>query len=177
MKALILAGGRGKRLRPITDNIPKSLIQINKMPLIERSIKYLKKFGIDEIIVCSGYRGKKIEDFLERKKNFGCKIIYSNEKTPLGTAGAIKNAMKYVSDESFVVINGDIITNIDLRKILKKPNTIAANELKTKFGTMEIRNNKILKFNEKTDVENVWMNPGLYHLSGKSLKIYLIKEV
>ena len=74
MKALILAGGRGKRLRPITDNIPKSLIQINKMPLIERSIKYLKKFGIDEIIVCSGYRGKKIEDFLERKKNFGCKI-------------------------------------------------------------------------------------------------------
>ena len=89
MKALILAGGRGKRLRPITDNIPKSLIQINKMPLIERSIKYLKKFGIDEIIVCSGYRGKKIEDFLERKKNFGCKIIYSNEKTPLGTAGAI----------------------------------------------------------------------------------------
>ena len=65
MKALILAGGRGKRLRPITDNIPKSLIQINKMPLIERSIKYLKKFGINEIIVCSGYRGKKIEDFLE----------------------------------------------------------------------------------------------------------------
>ena len=171
MKALILAGGRGKRLRPITDNIPKSLIQINKMPLIERSIKYLKKFGIDEIIVCSGYRGKKIEDFLERKKNFGCKIIYSNEKTPLGTAGAIKNAMKYVSDESFVVINGDIITNIDLRKILKKPNTIAANELKTKFGTMEIRNNKILKFNEKTDVENVWMNPGLYHLSTDILKI------
>ena len=170
MKALILAGGRGKRLRPITDNIPKSLIQINKMPLIERSIKYLKKFEINEIIVCSGYRGKKIEDFLERKKNFGCNITFSHEKTPLGTAGAIKNAMKHVSDESFVVTNGDIITNIDLRKILKKPNTIAANELKTKFGTMEIRNNKILKFNEKTDVENVWMNPGLYHLSGKIIK-------
>ena len=83
-----------------------------------------KNLGIDEIIVCSGYRGKKIEDFLERKKNFGCKIIYSNEKTPLGTAGAIKNAMKYVSDESFVVINGDIITNIDLRKISSKEKNI-----------------------------------------------------
>ena len=65
-QVVVLCGGRGKRLRTITDNIPKSLIQINKMPLIERSIKYLKKFGIDEIIVCSGYRGKKIEDYLER---------------------------------------------------------------------------------------------------------------
>ena len=63
------------------------------------------------------------------------------------------------------MLNGDIVTNIDLKKILKKPNTIAANELKTKFGTMNIRNNKILKFNEKKDVTNVWMNPGIYHLS------------
>jgi len=171
MKALILAGGRGKRLRPLTDKIPKSLIPINKKPLIQYTIKYLKKFGINEIIICSGYKSKQIQNFLKKKKNFGCKIEYSVEKNPLGTAGAIKNAIKNLSDESFLVINGDIITNIDLKKILKKPNTIAANELKTKFGTMEIKNNKILKFNEKTDVQNVWMNPGLYHLSTGILKI------
>jgi len=171
MKALILAGGRGKRLRPITDKIPKSLIPINKKPLIQYTIKYLKKFGINEIIICSGYKSKQIQNFLKKKKNFGCKIEYSVEKNPLGTAGAIRNAIKNLSDESFLVINGDIITNIDLKKILKKPNTIAANELKTKFGTMEIKNNKILKFNEKTDVQNVWMNPGLYHLSTDILKI------
>ena len=171
MKALILAGGRGKRLRPLTDKIPKSLIPINKKPLIQYSINYLKKFGINEIIICSGYKSKQIQNFLKKKKNFGCKIEYSVEKNPLGTAGAIKNAIKNLSDESFLVINGDIITNIDLKKILKKPNTIAANELKTKFGTMEIKNNKILKFNEKTDVQNVWMNPGLYHLSTGILKI------
>ena len=171
MKALILAGGRGKRLRPITDKIPKSLIPINKKPLIQYTIKYLKKFGINEIIICSGYKSKQIQNFLKKKKNFGCKIEYSIEKSPLGTAGAIRNAIKNLSDESFLVINGDIITNIDLKKILKKPNTIAANELKTKFGTMEIKNNKILKFNEKTDVQNVWMNPGLYHLSTGILKI------
>ena len=171
MKALILAGGRGKRLRPLTDKIPKSLILINKKPLIQYSINYLKKFGINEIIICSGYKSKQIQNFLKKKKNFGCKIEYSVEKNPLGTAGAIKNAIKNLSDESFLVINGDIITNIDLKKILKKPNTIAANELKTKFGTMEIKNNKILKFNEKTDVQNVWMNPGLYHLSTGILKI------
>ena len=171
MKALILAGGRGKRLRPLTDKIPKSLILINKKPLIQYSINYLKKFGINEIIICSGYKSKQIQNFLKKKKNFGCKIEYSVEKNPLGTAGAIKNAIKNLSDESFLVINGDIITNIDLKKILKKPNTIAANELKTKFGTMEIKNNRILKFNEKTDVQNVWMNPGLYHLSTDILKI------
>ena len=171
MKALILAGGRGKRLRPLTDKIPKSLIPINKKPLIQYTINYLKKFGINEIIICTGYKSNQIQNFLKKKKNFGCKIEYSIEKSPLGTAGAIRNAIKNLSDESFLVINGDVITNIDLKKILKKPNTIAANELKTKFGTMKIKNNKILKFNEKTDVENVWMNPGLYHLSTDILKI------
>ena len=165
MKAIILAGRRGKRLRPITDKIPKPLIPINNMPLIERSIKYLKRYGITEIIISSGYKSNKIELFLKKKKNFGCKIIFSVEKTPLGTGGAIKKALKHIDDESFLVLNGDIVTNIDLRKILKKSNTVAANELKTKFGTMDIKNNKILKFNEKKDVTNVWMNPGIYHLS------------
>ena len=165
MKAIILAGGRGKRLRPITDKIPKPLIPINNKPLIERTIKYLKKYGITEIIISSGYKSNLIEKFLRKNKNFGCEIIFSIEKTPLGTGGAIKKALKHVKDESFVVLNGDIVTNIDLKKILKKSNTIAANELKTKFGTMNIKNNKILKFNEKKDVTDVWMNPGIYHLS------------
>ena len=171
MKAIILAGGRGKRLRPITDKIPKPLIPINDKPLIERTIKYLKKYGITEIIISSGYKSKLIEKFLKNKKNFGCEIIFSNEKTPLGTGGAIKKALKHVDEESFLVLNGDIVTNIDLKKILRKPNTIAANELKTKFGTMEIKKNKILKFNEKKDVSNVWMNPGIYHLSKNIEKI------
>jgi NDP-sugar pyrophosphorylase family protein len=165
MKAIILAGGRGKRLRPITDKIPKPLIPINKKPLIEWTIKYLKKYGITEIIISSGYKSNLIEKFLKKKKNFGCEIIFSNEKIPLGTGGAIKRALRYIDEESFLVLNGDVVTNIDLRKILKKPNTIAANELKTKFGTMDIKNNKILKFNEKKDVTDVWMNPGIYHLS------------
>ena len=82
MKALILAGGRGKRLRPITDKIPKPLILINNTPLIERSIKYLKKFGINDIIICSGYKSKQIENFLKKKRNFNCKIEFSIEKTP-----------------------------------------------------------------------------------------------
>lgn len=171
MKAIILAGGRGKRLRPITDKIPKPLIPINNKPLIERTIKYLKKYGVTEIIISTGYKSNLIEKFLKQKKNFGCDIIFSIEKTPLGTGGAVKKALKYVEENSFLVLNGDIVTNINLKKIMKKENTIAANELKTKFGTMDIKGSKILKFNEKKDVTNVWMNPGIYHLSTEIHKI------
>ena len=168
---MILSGGRGKRLRPLTDTIPKSLIPINNTPIIEWSIKYLKKFGITDIILCTGYKTKQIEDYLNKKNNFGCKIEYSVEKEVLGTGGAIKKAIKKISDKSFIVINGDIITNIDLKKIITKPNCVAAIELRTKYGTMKIRNRKIVKFNEKTSVENIWMNPGVYHLSVNIAKI------
>ena len=171
MKAMILSGGRGKRLRPLTDTIPKPLILINNTPIIEWSIKYLKKFGITDIILCTGYKTKQIEDYLNKKNNFGCKIEYSVEKEVLGTGGAIKKAIKKISDKSFIVINGDIITNIDLKKIQTKPNSIAAIELRTKYGTMKIKNNKIIQFNEKSVVKNIWMNPGIYHLDTNLSKI------
>jgi NDP-sugar pyrophosphorylase family protein len=171
MKAMILSGGRGKRLRPLTDTIPKPLIKINGIPLIEWSIKYLKKFGITEIILCTGYRSKQIENHLNKKNNLNCKIDYSIEKNALGTGGAIKKAIKKISDKSFIVINGDIITNIDLKKIQTKPNSIAAIELRTKYGTMKIKNNKTIQFNEKSVVKNIWMNPGIYHLDTNLSKI------
>jgi len=171
MKAMILSGGRGKRLRPVTDTIPKPLILINKRPLIEWKINYLKKFGIKDIIICSGYKGKKIKNYLSKKNNFGCNIEYSVESTPLGTGGAIKKAIKNITDRSFIVLNGDIITNINLKRIIVKPNSIAAIELRTNYGTMKIKNNKIIQFNEKTNVENIWMNGGIYHLSIDIAKI------
>ena len=83
MKALILAGGRGTRLRPLTDKIPKPLIPINNIPLIARSIEYLKKFQMTDIIICTGYKTKQIEMYVKKNKNFDCEITYSIEKTPL----------------------------------------------------------------------------------------------
>jgi len=171
MKAMILSGGRGKRLRPETDIIPKPLIQINKRPLIEWKINYLKKFGIKDIIICSGYKAKKIKNYLDKKNNFGCNIEYSVETSPLGTAGAIKKAIKNISEDSFIVINGDVITNINLKKMMAKSNSVAAIELRTNYGTMKIKNDKIIQFNEKTDVKNTWMNGGIYHLSTDIAKI------
>ena len=169
MKAIILAGGRGKRLRPITDYVPKPLIPIKNIPIIEWQIKYLKKFGISEIIVCSGYKTKMIENYLNNKK-LGIKITFSVEDKPLGTGGAIKKAGKKIKDRSFLVINGDTITNIDLKKLIKKNNAIAAIQLRTKFGILQTDKDKIMKFDEKKEIENLWMNAGIYHLNKETLK-------
>ena len=169
MKVIILAGGKGKRLRPITDYVPKPLIPIKNISIIEWQIKYLKKFGISEIIICSGYKTKMIENYLNNKK-LGIKITFSVEDKPLGTGGAIKKAGKKIKDKSFLVINGDTITNIDLKKLIKKNNAIASIQLKTKFGILQTDGNKIIKFDEKKEIENLWMNAGIYHLNKETLK-------
>jgi len=175
LKAVILAGGRGKRLRPITDYVPKPLVPLNNVPIIDWQIKYLKKFGINQIIICTGYKTEMIQHFLSVKDNFQIDIKFSIEKTPLGTGGAIKQAGKLVKDPSFFVINGDTITDIDLKKLSKKRNSIAAIELRTKFGIMETAEDKVTKFREKKEIPNVWMNAGIYYLEKKILKDLPIK--
>ena len=169
MKAIILAGGRGKRLRPITDYVPKPLIPIRNIPIIEWQIKYLKKFGISEVIICSGYKTEMIENYLKNKK-LGIKITFSIENKPLGTGGAIKKAGKKIRDKSFLVINGDTITNIDLKKVMKKENSIASIKLRTKFGILQTEQNKIIKFDEKKEIMDLWMNAGIYHLKKETIK-------
>ncbi|PJC50784.1 MAG: nucleoside-diphosphate-sugar pyrophosphorylase [Nitrosopumilales archaeon CG_4_9_14_0_2_um_filter_34_16] len=169
MKAIILAGGRGKRLKPITDYVPKPLVPIKNIPIIEWQIKYLKKFGIEEVIICTGYKQDMIKNYLNLKK-INMKITFSVEESPLGTGGAIKKAGKRINDKSFFVINGDIITNIDLKKLSKKQNSIASIELQTKFGILETKDDKIIKFKEKKEISGVWMNAGIYHLEKNILK-------
>jgi NDP-sugar pyrophosphorylase family protein len=169
LKAIILAGGRGKRLRPITDYVPKPLIPIKNIPIIEWQIRYLKKFGVNEVIICTGYKQEMIENHIVSKK-VGIEVKYSIEESPLGTGGAIKKAGKMIKDKSFFVINGDTITNIDLKKLSKIKNSVAAIELRTQFGILETENDKITKFKEKKEIHDLWMNAGIYHLSRDVLK-------
>jgi len=175
MKAIILSGGRGNRLKPITDYAPKPLIPINNKPIIEWQIKYLKNFGINDIIISIGYKYDQIENFLKIKKNLGISIKYSIEKIPLGTGGAIKKAAKLINGKSFFVMNGDVITNIDLKKLKSKMNSIAAIELRTKFGVLDTKDDKVLGFNEKKEIKNLWMNAGIYYLSKNIVKDLPIK--
>lgn len=119
MKAMILAAGEGKRLRPMTDIMPKALIAINGKTLLERAILKFKRIDIDEIVVNVHHFADQIEHFL-REQDFGIKIHISDEREKLlDTGGAVKKARKYLKgDEPFFVCNVDVISNINLMDML-----------------------------------------------------------
>lgn len=170
MKAFILTGGLGKRLKPITDHVPKPLVPVNNVPIIEWQIRHFKKFGIKEFVICSGYKNEQIRNYLKVKNNLGVKIHYSVEKTPLGTGGAIKNASRFIEEQNFFVINGDVITDLDPRLLQTKPNSIAVIPLRTAFGVVDIIRDKITRFHEKPKISDYWMNAGVYYLSKEITK-------
>ena len=170
MLVVILSGGRGKRLRPITDYVPKPLLTLNNIPLIEWQIKYCKKFGIKEFVICTGYKTEQIENYLKKKNNLDVKISFSIEKIPLGTAGAIKKAGIFIKDKSFFVLNGDVITNLNMNKLKTKLNSIATISLRTNYGVLDVSKDKVKKFNEKKNIDQLLMNAGIYYLSKNILK-------
>ncbi len=174
MKAIILSGGIGKRLKPITDYVPKSLVPLNNIPIIEWQIGYFKKFGINEFVICAGYKSKQIINYL-KPKEIGVKIDYSIEKKPLGTGGAIRNASRFIDGKSFFVINGDVITNLDPRSLRSNPNSIAVIPLRASFGVVNLNKDRVKRFEEKPEISNYWMNAGIYHLSKETLQ-YLPKK-
>jgi len=168
---VILAGGLGKRLRPLTSDRPKPMIQINKTPIIELQVKWLKKFGITDIIVLVGHLREKIKHHLADGKKFGVNISYIEENVPLGTGGALKNAKDHIiqngnSDPGFFVINGDILTNLDPFTISEKGSmTLALVPLKSTFGIVETNGDLVSKFVEKPYIEDRWVNAGVYYFS------------
>ena len=120
MKAMILAAGLGKRLKPLTNDIPKPLLKVGNQSLIERNIRSLLHYGFDEIVINVSYLGKMItEHVLEIFPNN--KIIFSEESEPLGTGGGIQNALKFLGDKPFMLINADIYHNINLAAIKTVP--------------------------------------------------------
>ncbi|URZ05220.1 sugar phosphate nucleotidyltransferase [Clostridium felsineum] len=118
MKAIVMAGGQGKRLRPLTCNLPKPMMPIGEKPVLLYIIELLKKHGIKEIGITLQYLSDEIMNYFEDGKKFGVSINYFIEESPLGTAGSVRNAEEFL-DETFIVISGDALTNIDLTKLLE----------------------------------------------------------
>jgi NDP-sugar pyrophosphorylase family protein len=118
MKAIILVGGQGTRMRPLTDHLPKNIVPLCGVPFLTYQIEYLKKAGIKEIVFSLGYRPADIRKIYGDGRRLKVKIHYALEKEPLGTAGAIKNAEKFVKGHPVVVLNGDILTDIPLKKMI-----------------------------------------------------------
>ncbi|MBA7467194.1 UTP--glucose-1-phosphate uridylyltransferase [subsurface metagenome] len=119
MKAVILVGGQATRLLPLTCNTPKAMVPVLNIPFLEYVIRYLSGHQIKDIILAQGYLAQPIEDYLGDGSQLGVKLNYVVEDTPLGTAGAVKNAERYL-DETFLMLNGDIFTDLDITAMIER---------------------------------------------------------
>jgi NDP-sugar pyrophosphorylase family protein len=167
LKGVILAGGFGKRLRPITDSCPKPMIKILDKPIIEWQIQFLAKNNIREIIICVGYLKEQIINHIASGSRFNVKVAYTVEEEPLGTGGALKNTYGLLKDEKdgFFMINGDILTNIDFKILAdkNKHNTLAVVPLTSPFGIVDFdEQQNVTGFKEKPNIVDKWINAGIY---------------
>jgi NDP-sugar pyrophosphorylase family protein len=117
MKAVILAGGKGSRLAPYTKVIPKPLMPIGDMPILEVLLRQLKRANVDEVILSVGHMASLLRAFFQEGERLGTRIRYSYENDPLGTAGPL--ALVGGLDETFLVMNGDVLTTLDFSELLK----------------------------------------------------------
>ena len=117
MKAVIMAGGEGSRLRPLTSNQPKPMVPIVGKPCMEHILELLKLHGFEEVIITVAFLPQAIRSYFGGGESLGIDISYSVEESPLGTAGSVRLASDKL-DETFVVISGDALTDIDLHKLV-----------------------------------------------------------
>src|SRR5690242_12964606 len=118
MKAVIMAGGEGTRLRPLTSNQPKPMMHLANRPMMEHIVQLLQRHGFDEIVVTLAFMPNAIRTYFGDGSEFGVRMVYATEEQPLGTAGSVRNAMDEL-DDRFLVISGDVLTDIDLSKIVE----------------------------------------------------------
>jgi mannose-1-phosphate guanylyltransferase len=181
LKAVLLVGGLGTRLKPLTDYMPKSIVPLLNRPVLEHTLAYLKHYGVEDVILTLNYLPEMIQAYFGDGKRCGVNLTYCIEKEPLGTAGAVKNAAAYL-DSSFYVLNGDLFTDMDLRHMLvfhrarKAAATISLTwvENPSAFGVVETDADRRVKaFIEKpppgTATTN-WINAGTYILEPEVLE-------
>ena len=176
MKAVIIAGGHGSRLRPLTYDIPKPIVPICNQPFLFHQIAWLKRYGIEEIILNLHYLSHTLEDTLGNGSRWGVKLHYTYESEPLGTAGAVKNAQALFDRDPMIVLNGDIFADLDLSALLKFHYahqglaTLALTKVKdpTAYGLISLdERHCITRFLEKPTPEEAivnTVNAGIYVL-------------
>jgi NDP-sugar pyrophosphorylase family protein len=176
MKAVILAGGLGSRLRPITYSIPKPLLPVGRRPIMEIQIEQLKRAGFNKLYIATGYRSELIEAYFRDGSDFGVEIIYSKEEKRLGTASPIKLLEEYL-DEPFLAMNGDVLVREDFSKIynhhlkFKYEMTVCVKDytIAIPYGVIEIDNGLIGEVREKPTL-NYFIAAGIYVLNPSILE-------
>jgi len=170
MKVVILAGGYGKRLKPYTENVPKSLLPVADRSILEWQLRWLKHYGFDEVLICAGYLKEKLVEEVGSGVKYGVRIGYAVEDEPLGTGGALKNAEHILApEEVFIVVNGDILTDLNPSLLLdalgqRDIGAIALTPLPSPYGIVKFDPDtlKIISFIEKPRIREYWINAGVY---------------
>jgi NDP-sugar pyrophosphorylase family protein len=184
MKAMILAGGQGLRLRPLTDDKPKPLIRVGRKAIAEIQMDWLKRnTSVEKVVFLCGYKWEKLKEHFGESYG-GIKVEYSVEKVPLGTGGAIKQALAKMgeTDEDLVVMNGDTLTDLPLKMMIESHSSASARSTvtmlivpyKSRFGVIYIDEFKIVtKFEEKPVFPDLWINGGIYIVNARKLLKHL----
>jgi mannose-1-phosphate guanylyltransferase/phosphomannomutase len=176
MKAAILVGGAGTRMRPLTYVVPKCLLPVGGKPLLERTLRYLESYGISEFVLCVAYLRKQIMDAFGNGSSLGFKIEYAESDVPLGTAGQLKTAAPFL-EGTFLAMNGDIITDLNIgnlvhtHKLAGGVATIALKEfgVKIPYGHVLVgKDGRVSGFEEKPTL-NYMANAGVYAMEARLL--------
>lgn len=170
MQAVVMAGGSGTRLRPLTDRLPKPMVPVGGRPMLERIIDQLREAGISKVVVTTHYKGELISQHFGDGHEFGVQISYVNENQPMGTAGGLSQLE--LSDEPLLVINGDILTRVDFRAMLdfhseyqaEMSVAVRQHDLQVPYGVVETDGARIVKILEKPTVRH-FINAGIYLLN------------
>ena len=175
MYALILAGGKGERLRPLTDTVPKPMVSVRGQPILRHQVEWLKTGGVTDVVFLAGYRWQVIKDFFGDGRNFGIRAHYSVEDSPLGRGGAIKMGFPLVAEEedTVVVLNGDVITEEDFSSLARRYReskalnpehraTIMVVPFVSPYGLVDMDDGDgVTGFREKVELP-YWINAGVY---------------
>jgi dTDP-glucose pyrophosphorylase/CBS domain-containing protein len=169
LTAVVMAGGFGTRLSPLTDDVPKPMLRVGDTPMLERIVEQLREAGVRRVNVATHYRGDLIADHFKDGSDFGVELEYVHEDQPLGTAGAL-GRMEHAKDP-LLVINGDILTHVDFRAMLHFHREHAAdmtvavreNMVSVPYGIVEIEDEQIVKISEKPTLRYL-VNAGIYLL-------------
>ena len=178
MKTVILCGGKGTRLRELTEEIPKPLVEIGGKPILWHLMKIYSHYGFNDFILCLGYKGELIKEYFSRNNKENWKITFVDTGEEANKAERIKKVQKYIKDDNFFVAYGDDVCDVNVKKVLdlhlkkNKVVTLTAVNLLSPFGVMEVNDNdEVTEFKEKPKLD-YWMNGG-YFVFNKKIFNYL----
>jgi NDP-sugar pyrophosphorylase family protein len=167
--AIILAGGKGERLRPLTDSRPKGMVEVAGRPILAHQLDWLRHHGITHVTISCGYLANVIQDYFRKGAEFGIAIQYALEEQPLGRGGGLRYAMSgFETRDPIVGMNGDNITNLDLGAMISQHRektataTVALAALQSPYGLAELEDDGFISgFQEKPRLP-YWLNAGIY---------------